>query len=60
MHEKKKKEKYIYNNWIYLSVRMKNILWHVKKKYTHNEHVHIWNIIILQYDPTEKNIIQSG
>ena len=60
MHEeKKKKEKYIYNNWIYLSVRMKNILWHVKKKkkYTHNEHVHIWNIIILQYDPTEKNII---
>lgn len=40
---------------------MKNILWNVKKKkYKHNEHVHIWNIIILQYDPTEKNIIQSG
>lgn len=63
MHEeKKKKEKYIYNNWIYLSVRMKNILWHVKKKkkeYTHNEHVHIWNIIILQYDLLPKKILFS-
>lgn len=45
MHEeKKKKEKYIYNNWIYLSVRMKNILWHVKKK----KNTHITNTYIYE------------